>query len=339
MRAVVVETFGGPEVLELQDVDDPVAPPGGYVVSVAAAAINFADVVERRGLYKRDQRLPLRMGKEAAGVVVERHPDAVGFEVGDPVIVVCFGNGCYAERVAVQGHEVLRPPRGLTFAEMAAFGTAFATAWYGMHEIARVRPGESALIPAAAGGVGTAAVLLARSVGCGPVIGTAGGSAKCELVTGLGADACVDYAVDDLRDTVRELTDGRGVDYCLESVGGETYARCLESLAPMGRLVVIGFSSVAADYANAIPRLHPLSIFQRSIVIGGLNLDNLEFTRRRDTWDALVAHSERHELRPVVGQLLPFEDVQQAHTALESRRSTGKVVLSLDGKAEDVPVA
>ena len=339
MRTIVIEAFGDPDVLQFQDVEEPVAPAGGYVVSVVTAALNYADLVERRGLYKRDQPLPMRMGKEAAGIVVERHPDATEFDVGDPVIVVRFGGGCYAERIAVEAHEVLRPPRGFSFAEMASFATAFATAWLSMYEIARVRPGESALIPAAAGGVGTAAVLLARSAGCRPLIGTAGGDAKCSVVTDLGADACVDYLVDDLRDTVRELTGGRGVDYCLESVGGETYDRCLDALAPMGRMVIIGFSSIRADYANAIHRLHPLTIFQRSISVGGLNLDNLDFSRRRDMWDALVSHVEEHDIRPVVGRVYPFDEARVAHTELESRRSTGKLVLALDGQAAVVPVA
>jgi len=337
MRAIVVEAFGGPDVLQFHDVDEPVAPPGGYVVSLMASAINWADVVERRGLYKKDQVLPTRMGKEAAGVVVERHADADEFEIGDPVIVVAFRNGCYAERIAVQGHEVLRPPRGLSFVEMAAFGTAFATAWYGMHEIARVRPGESALVTAAAGGVGTAAVILARSLGCQPVIGTAGGTAKCDLVRQIGADVCVDYLVDDLRDVVREHTGGLGVDYCLESVGGETYDRSLEVMAPMGHLVIIGFSSIGSDYATAIPRLHPLMIFQRSISVGGLNIDNLDFSRRRQIWDDIVRHAEQHDLRPVVGRVRPFAEAAEAHADIENRRSTGKIVLAVDGQAEHVP--
>jgi NADPH:quinone reductase-like Zn-dependent oxidoreductase len=337
MRAIVVEDFGSPEVLQFQDVPDPTPPPGGYVVQVLATAVNFADLVERRGLYKKTQTLPARLGKEAAGVVVARHPDAVEFEVGDPVIVVCFGNGCYAEQVAAGPSEVLRPPRGLSFVEMAAFGTAFATAWYSLHEIARVRPGESVLIQAAAGGVGSAAVILARTSGCAPVLGTAGGPDKCAQARAHGADACIDYRDDDFRPAVLDLTHGRGVDFCLESVGGETYTRSLDVLAPMGRLVIIGFSGIGDDYAGAIPRLHPLTVFHRSITVGGLNVDNLDFASRRDIWERLVAHAEQHAIRPVVGQVHPFAAIQAAHDALESRRSTGKVVLVLDAMADQVP--
>jgi NADPH2:quinone reductase len=337
LRAIVVDEFGSPEVLTFRELPDPTPPPGGYVVQVMAAALNFADVVERRGQYKKDQQLPAQLGKEAAGVVVARDDDAVEFDVGDPVIVVRFGNGCYAEQVPAEAHEVLRPPRGLSFIEMSAFGTGFVTAWYAMHEIARVRPGESALIQAAAGGVGTAAVALARSSGCAPVIGTAGGAEKCDLARACGADACVDYLSEDFRTVVAELTHDTGVDYCLESVGGETYTRSLDALAPMGRLVIIGFSSIGGDYAQAIPRLHPLTVFHRSISVGGLNIDNLSFQQRREVWDRLVDHAEEHALRPVIGQVHPFERIRDAHEALESRRSTGKVVLVVDPAAEEVP--
>jgi NADPH2:quinone reductase len=337
MRAVVVEEFGSADVLTFRDLPDPVAPPGGYVVQVVALGLNFAEVVERRGRYRKDQELPTYLGKEASGVVVARDADATEFEVGDAVIVLCFGKGCYAEQVAVEAHQVMRPPRGLSFLEMAAFGITFSTAWYAMHEIARVRRGESALIPAAAGGVGTAAVALARSGGCSTVIGVAGGAAKCEVVRGLGADACVDYLVDDLRPVVGELTRGVGVDYCIESVGGETYERCLEVLAPMGRLVIIGFSSISADYATAIPRLHPLALFQRSISVGGLKIDNLDVARRSDTWAAMVDHAEQHAIRPLVGQVYSFEQIRDAHVALESRRSTGKIVVVVDESAATVP--
>jgi len=337
MRAVVVESFGSQDVLTFRDLPDPRPPRFGYVVQVLASAVNYADIVERRGCYRKVQELPSQLGKEAAGVVIARDSDAVEFEVGDPVIVVCFGNGCYAERVAAEAHEVLRPPTGLSFIEMAAFGTAYATAWYAMYEIARVRPGDSALIQAAAGGVGSAATILARTGGCAPVIGTAGGPEKCSVAIGLGADACIDYLAEDFRPAVLGLTDNRGTDYCLESVGGETYSRSIDVIAAMGRLVVIGFSSIGADYRAEIRRLHPLTVFQRSISVGGLNIENLAFNRRGDVWDRLVAHAEDHAIRPHVGQVYPFEAIRQAHDALESRRSTGKVMLVLDDMAAQVP--
>jgi NADPH2:quinone reductase len=327
VQGIVLERFGGPEVLEPKDWPEPVCPPDGYVVDVRAIGVNFAETVERRGHYKRHQPLPYPLGKECAGLVVERGPQAGEFAVGDAVIVVKFDNGCYAQRVAARADQVLRPPSGFSFPEMAAFGTSYGTAWFAMHEIARVRPGESALIHAAAGSVGTAAVALARSHGCAPVIGTAGGAEKCAFAVRAGADLCEDYNARDFRDLVHEQTHGKGIDYCLESVGSTVYERSLEVLAPLGRIVIIGFSSIREHYAEVIPRLHPLTVFQRSICVAGLNVDNIQFQARRDVWERIIAHVERHRIRPQVGASYPLARAGEAHAALESRRSMGKLVL------------
>lgn len=329
MRKIQLTAFGGPEVLEVRDFARPACPANGYLIETRAVGLNFAELVERRGRYRKDQQLPYEMGKEAAGVVIERGPDAKRFAVGDAVIAVKFNNGCYAEVVDATEDQVIAPPKGLDWVQMAAFANTFGTAWYAIHQQARVRAGEAVLIQAAAGGVGTAAVMLTRALGCGPVIGTAGSDDKCALVESLGADACVNYRTADFRDTVRELTGGRGVDFCLESVGGEVYERSLEVLAPVGRMIIIGFSSITEDYANAIPRLHPLTLFHRSIQVGGLNVDNLKYQRDHAFWDSLRAHVEAHDLKPLVGLTLPFDQAQAAHRALESRATTGKVVLTM----------
>lgn len=330
MRKIRLEEFGGPEVLRIQEFEDPEVPEDGYLVAVKAIGLNFAETVERRGRYKRNQALPYEMGKEAAGVVLARGSKATEFQLGDPVIVVKFDNGCYADRVAARGYQALKPPKDFGFDEMAAFANTYGTAWYAMHEIARVRRGESVLVQAAAGGVGSAAVQLAKSFDCQPVIGTAGSPAKCDFVLSLGADACVNYAREDFRQTIEALCDGGQIDYCLESVGGEVYEHSLEVLAPMGRLVIIGFSSIRENYADAIPRIHPLSLFHRSISVAGLNVDNLKYQKRRHIWQELLDHVEQKGLRPRIGQRFSFEQAPQAHAALEGRRTTGKVVLIVD---------
>ncbi|HBF23898.1 MAG TPA: hypothetical protein DDW23_08820 [Planctomycetes bacterium] len=330
MKKVVLQEFGGPEVLHWVDYPDPICPEDGWVVETRAIGLNFAEVVERRGQYRRDQKTPYEMGKEASGIICEKGPSAEGFEVGDAVIVVKFNNGCYGEKISAVPGQVLLPPEGFSFAEMSSFANTWATAWLALEEMGRVRPGESALIQAAAGGVGTAAVLLARSLGMAPIIGTAGTHEKCRLVESLGASRCVDYTSEDFRGTVTEITKGRGVDWCLESVGGEVYERSLESLGPTGRLVLIGFSSLSGDYSEQIPRLHPLTLFHRSISVSGLNVDKLDYPTLEGCWDSLVKHVNHHGLRPVIGPSFSFSDIVAAHTALESRNSTGKVVLEVD---------
>lgn len=327
MRKIQLTAFGEPEVLAVADHPEPVAPEDGYVVEIRAAGINYADVVERRGRYRKDQALPFEIGKEAGGVVVERGPRAEEFAVGERVCVVRLKGGCYAERVAVGPTEVLPAPPELTFQELAALPICYATAWYGMMEIARVRPGESVLIQAAAGGVGTAALHLARAHGCGPIIGTAGGPDKCAWAVDAGADLCVDYLAEDFLPLVQDRTEGRGVDYVLESVGGEVFEKSLEALAPMGRLVLIGFSSIDSDYAERIRRVHPLTVFHRSISLAGLNVHNLDFPSRRREWRDLCGFVTQHGIRPRVGLSFALEEAPAAHAALEQRRSTGKVVL------------
>jgi NADPH:quinone reductase-like Zn-dependent oxidoreductase len=327
MRKVVLEAFGPPEVLRCTEVQDPEPPPDGYLVELAAIGLNFAEVVERRGLYRRDQRLPYEIGKEAAGTIVAAGREARGFEVGQQVIVIRFDGGCYAERVTAQPQHLLPIPTHLTLEEAAAFAIAFGTAWYAQEELARVRPGESVLIQAAAGGTGSAAISLAVARGCAPVLGTAGGAEKCAAVQALGASACIDYRSGEFAAQVRERTAGRGIDYCLESVGGEVFERSLESLAPLGRLVLIGFSSIARDHATAVARVHPLKLFQRSWGLFGLNVENLDFPRRREIWRRLCDFAESHRLRPLLGPRFPLAEAAAAHAAVEGRRTAGKVLL------------
>jgi NADPH2:quinone reductase len=327
MRQIVVEAFGGPEALVLREVPEPAPPADGWVLETRAIGVNFADVVGRRGRYTKDARCPFLPGLEAAGVIVAAGPRARGFGPGETVVTLNFAGGCYAERIAVGPGDVLRGPDGWSFQELAAFSATFGTAWYAMHQIARVRPGESALIQAAAGAVGTAALALARSHGMSPVIGATGSDEKCAFVRELGADAAINYAREDLRERAVALTGGRGVDYVLESVGGEALERCLAALAPMGRLVTIGYSSVDEKHADTIKRIHPISLFQRSISVGGLNVNNLRIAGRSEEWRRIVAHVERAGLRPVIGQTWPLAQAPAAHAALEGRQTRGKVLL------------
>lgn len=327
MRKIVLQEFGEPEVLRVEDHPEPCLPADGYVVELRGIGINYADVVLRRGRYRRDQQAPCEIGFEASGVVVARGAEAHGFEEGDPVVVVKLQGGCYAERVAVGPDEILPARRDIELEQLAGYPNTFATAWYALQEIGRLQAGESVLIQAGAGGVGSAAVQLARAMGCSPVLATAGSAEKCRWVEGLGADACIDYRSSDFREAVWECTDGRGVDFVLESVGGEVFERSLEVLAPLGLAVVIGFSAIESDYADAVSRVHPLSLFQRSISLSGLNIANLCYPRRRHTWRALDAFCTQHGLGPQIGGRFALEDAPLAHAELEARRSKGKLLL------------
>jgi NADPH2:quinone reductase len=338
MRAIVLEAFGGPDVMRVRDVPEPRPPVGGCVVELAAIGINFAELVERRGLYRKNQTLPYPLGKEAAGTIVEVHPEARGgsassgaprLEVGQRVGVLRFAGGCYAERVAVEAHQLLPLPKHLSLEESAAFAIAFATAWYAIVELARMRPGESALVHAAAGSTGAAAVQLLRALGADPVIGAVGSAWKRDLVLGLGAHACAaEDGGEDFVALVQRLCGARGgVDHVLESIGGATFEKSLLALAPLGRLVTIGFSSIERDHAERVKRVHPLQLFLRSWGLFGLNVENIDFPRRRATYERIVKFAEEHDLRPHVGARFALADAAAAHAAIEARRTTGKVLL------------
>ncbi|HRC86674.1 MAG TPA: zinc-binding dehydrogenase, partial [Thermoanaerobaculia bacterium] len=161
-----------------------------------------------------------------------------------------------------------------------------------------------------------------------PVIGLAGSGAKCRFVEErLGAHACFETAGDQLGTRIRSLTAGRGIDLVLDSVGGSVLDLALELLAPLGRLVSVGFSSIDRDYRGALPTLHLLELFHRSISVSGLNLENLDYPRRQSAWRELVSFVECHGLRPVVGEIFPLHHVAAAHQALESRATFGKLIL------------
>lgn len=315
-------------MLEPAEVLPPVPPVDGYVVALAAIGVNFADVVERRGLYRSHQSLPYELGKEGAGVVVARGAEAREHALGEPVIVVRFAGGCYAEQVAVSPHELLRGPAGYDLHQLAAFANCFATAWYGLTEVLRAREGESFLVSAAAGAVGSAAVLLARALGLDPVLGLAGGPEKCRFVESeLGADRCFDYREGELETRVRAHRAGAGVELALDTVGGEALEAMLALLEPLGRLASVGFSSIDTDYAERLPRLSLLRLFHRSISVAGLNLERLDYPRRLESWQRLVAFVEEKCLKPQVGHLFPLAEAAEAHRALESRETVGKVLL------------
>lgn len=331
MRQVVLNAFGGTDVLELADVATPAPPRDGYLVEVRAAGINYADVVERRGRYAREMPLPYLLGKEASGTVVARGPDAAAYAVGDPVVVVEMAdNGCYADCVAVREHHVLPARPGLDFEQLAAYPIAFATAWYALVEAARLRAGESILIHAAAGGVGVATVQLARALGLSPIIGTASGEDKCAWAVAHGADACIDSVThrgEAFERRVRELAGERGVDGVLDSVGGEGFEQSMRLAAPLGRVIAMGFASIEEGFAERMRRVHPLALFHRSLTVCGLNLARLDFPTRRHTWQALNRFMEQHGLTMPIGARFALSDVAQAHAALEGRGTRGKLLL------------
>lgn len=315
MRAIQITEFGGPEVLVLRDVEDPVVAPGQKLYDVRAAGLNYADTHQAENSYLAQQKLPLIPGAEFVGTD----------ESGRRVVGLVDG-GSYAEKVAARDALVWTVPDGVNDGQALSTVLQGATAWHLLHTCAHVVEGETVVVHAAAGGVGTIAVQLAKSLGA-RVIATASTSEKRDLALSLGADAAVDGDPEHLVDTLKEANGGKRVDVVLEMVGGATFDRSLEALAPFGRLVVFGMASRTPPSPIDAGKLMGRS----SAVIGFWLvhcMQNPQMYMRgpvQRMLDAIAAG----ELKPVVGGEYAFADAAQAHRDLRSRASVGKLVLRI----------
>ena len=301
MRAAVLSNVDGE--FELRDVPDPQSD-GRVVVHVRAAGINFADVLIRRGRYPQMPELPVVLGSEVAGELDD----------GTRVMAITPGAGGYAEAVAVERAQVVPLPEHASFAEGASFLLTFLTAYIPLTRQVRLRPGSSVLVTAAAGGVGTAAVQVARSLGA-RVVAAVGSREKIELCLELGAAEA--YVYDELPADLR-------VDAVLDPVGGELFERALGLLRPLGTLVAIGFAG------GMWPELSPAALVGRNVGVQGFYLGRLLRHEPEVVGDAvgeLLALWQTGALKPIVGAEIPLAEVDRAHELVESRKSVGKVVL------------
>ncbi len=338
MRAWRLVRTGGPDVLRLVEVDDPVAGPGELVVRVEHIGVNYAEVLSRKGLYGWAPKRPYTPGMEATGIVEAVGPGGDAERVGQRVMCG-MQYGAYAEQVVVSAGRALPELSYLSQAENAAFAVNFMTAWVGLMEMARLRPTDRVAVTAAAGGVGTAAVMIAHALGC-DVIGMAGSDEKLERVKALGAQNTVNYRDDAFERRMAEVTADGGFDVVLELVGGGVFTSCQEALAPFGRLVVAGYASL--DYAiwnplswwkawRGAPRMNVMKAAEASIGVMATHIGYLlpDEDRLHQVWDSLTVFATQHQLRPVVGATYPFEQLPEAHRFMESRQSVGKILVEV----------
>ena len=301
MKAALLREVDGP--FELADVPDPSAD-GRVVVHVRAAGINFADVLIRRGRYPQMPELPVVLGSEVAGELDD----------GTRVMAITPGAGGYAETVAVERAQVVPLPDDASFAEGASFLLTFLTAYIPLTRQVRLRPGSTVLVTAAAGGVGTAAIQVARSLGA-RVVAAVGSREKLDVCLELGAIGA--YVYDELPVDLR-------VDAVLDPVGGELFERALGVLKPLGTLVAIGFAG------GMWPELSPAALVGRNVGVQGFYLGRLLRHEPEVVGEAvgeLLALWQTGVLKPVVGAEIPLAEVDRAHALVESRKSVGKVVL------------
>jgi NADPH:quinone reductase len=324
VRAVQITRFGGPEVLELADVEPPVAREGLVLIEVDSAGVNYADTHQIENSYLQPQRLPLVPGGEVVGRVRGGELD------GRRVVALTVGGGGYAAQALASPNTVFPLPDDVPDAEALALVLQGTTAWHLLRTCAGIRLGESVVVHAAAGGVGTLAVQLARQWGAGRIIATASSAAKRQLALDLGADVAVDLAgagtADEVRDLLVEANGGQGVDVVLEMTGGHVGDGSLAALRPFGRLVVYGMAS----RTPATP-VEPAALMARTRSVMGFWLVHaLQLPGGlAPAMEELLSLVRAGRLRPVIGGSYPLAEAARAHQDLLSRGTTGKLVLTV----------
>src|SRR6266567_2902659 len=321
MKAIRVNETGGPEVLHLEEIETPTPKAGEILIKVAAAGINYADLAQRQGAYLTRTHTPTTPGFEFAGTVVALGSGISAAAVGTRV--VAFGDGGYAEYALAQAANTIPIPPNLDFIHAAAFPVQGITAYQLLREAARIQPGESILIHAAAGGVGTLAVQLARLMGAGTIIGTASNAGKLELARRLGADVAINYTEEHWVEQVNNATGGQGVDIILEMVGGQVAEQNLQCLAHFGRMVIYGAAS------GQIAQFSGIQLMYKNQAIIGYWLTSQMNRPDHITLAAmeLMQYLISGKLEIVVGQTFPLAQAAEAHRAIAERKTMGKVVL------------
>ena len=313
MRAVQITEFGGPEVLTLEDLPDPAATEGLVVLDVTSAGVNYADTHQVEDSYLSRTTLPLVPGSEVVGTL----PD------GRRVSAFAMSGG-YAEKALVSPAAVFPLPDGVSDGQALSLMVQGLTAWHLLRTSTHLATGESVVVHAAAGGVGTLAVQLAKAWGAGTVIGVASSQDKRDLATSLGADVTVDAREADLKSALEQANGGKKVDIVLEMVGGPTLDASLAALAPFGRLATFGMASRQPTRA-----IEPGSLMSRSRGVIGFWLAHC-FARPEmlgPPMAELLSMVEAGTLTPIVGGTYPLSEAHRAHEALLDRSSQGKLVL------------
>jgi NADPH:quinone reductase len=323
MRAVQIERFGGPEVLEVSEVSSPEPQGEEVLLDVEAASVNRADLLTRAGLYHRAGHPPLVPGFEGSGVVREVGDSVERFTPGGRVFAFGGRPGFYAERVAVPERRVVSMPEGLDFASAAALPGAPLTAWYCLRHLARLEVGETVLIYAAASGVGDAAVQIAKLTGA-EVLAVAGSEEKVTWALQNGADHGVNYAERDVLSEIDAIFGGGGVDVVLDAVGGVRFSEALKVVGHGGRVVAL--ANVALEPSVVDTR----DFYPKNVTIHGFQLHNLVerlgYDARGDLED-LARLAACGELKVHVDATFPLAEAAEAHRHMEGRRNRGKIIL------------
>jgi NADPH2:quinone reductase len=326
MKAWVVHRNGSPDQMTFETIEVGPAPQGLVRIQVRAAAVNFFDLLQIGGTYQVKPELPFVPGAEVAGVVLEA-PAGSGFQPGDHVLAMVpqegLSRGGYTEVTHADPDVTVAVPDTMSFPEAAAFFVNYQTGWFGLHRRARIRHGDVVLVHAGAGGVGSAAIQLAKAAGA-RVVATAGSPAKVEVCRAMGADLAVDYSREDFVEATKEFTSGRGADIVYDPVGGDVFDRSTKCIAFEGRIVVVGFTSGRMPTAAA-----------NHVLIKNYSVVGLHWGLYRQRAPELIPECTRQlfdlyaagKIKPYVSREASLEDAVALLEAVASRQTAGKVVL------------
>ncbi|MGQ3049217.1 MAG: NADPH:quinone oxidoreductase family protein [Niveispirillum sp.] len=327
MKAVRVTAFGPVAEAYYGEVPDPLPGSDDLLIDVKASEANYPDLLVMEGKYQIKPPLPFSPGKAAAGIVIAVGANVSGFRVGDRVAAQ-VEYGAYAQKLAVPAHSCFPLPADMPFDVAAALGLVYQTSYFALVNRAAIQPGDSVLVLGASGGVGSAAVQLARALGASVVIGGVLGDENAQVATSLGCDRVIDLARADLRDGLREavydVTCGRGCDIVIDPVGGNANAAALRALAWCGRMVIIGFAS------GEIPTIKANYLLVKNIAVSGLQWSDYrdrEPGKVRAAQDHIFSLWQAGKLAPYISRRLPLEQFVEALEDLRHSRVQGKVIL------------
>lgn len=323
MHAIVVTQPGDPDVLAWQEVPDPVAGPGEIVVDVAAAAVNRADLLQRQGLYPPPPGAPEWLGLECSGTVAELGAGVTSLSVGDEVCCLLSGGG-YAERVALPAGQAMPIPAGVDLITAAGLPEVACTVWSNLVMTAHLQRGEWLLIHGGGSGIGTMAIQVARALGARVAV-TAGSAEKLATCEALGAEVLINYREQDFVEVIATETGGRGVDVILDNMAAKYLERNISSLAPMGRLVVIGMQGGVKAEIDLGSLLRRNGTVHATTLRGRTPEQKAEICTQveRHVWPWIAAGI----VKPVIDRVMPLTEAADAHCALEAGGVTGKIIL------------
>ena len=340
MKAAVITKFGSPSVLKIQDWPEPAPQTGEVKIRVKAIGLNFADVMARLGLYPSIPKPQFIPGIEVSGIVTKVGENVRKWRRGDRVIAFTQLGG-YAEYAVVKQEQLFPLPKRMSFEEGAAFSVANLTAYHGLLTLGHVHRGDKLLIHAAAGGVGIAATQMAKHLGA-EVFATASSSEKLEIARSHGAMHLINYQTENFEEIIRKKTTGYGIDVVLDSVGGTVFKKGWKILAPMGRYVLFGFSAITGKrtYSKmkvvremlAAPILFPHTLLSRNVSLSCFNLYFLAKKSEylRNVLRLILDWQANGIVKPVIGAHYPFSKIAEAQAFMQSRKSIGKIVITLD---------